>query len=112
MAEAAFDTAVDTEKIEQFSIDMADYATTIKGDIDAIYSKVNDEMSKYWVGDSFNNFKSQVDAFRPTLDTLVDMINAFSKYFKEHVGPEATTLDSKIKDILSQFGTGAGGGGR
>lgn len=53
-----------------------------------------------WVGESYNNFKSQCDEFAPSMTALSNVLRAYAYIFKNNVEPAAEELESAIASAL------------
>ena len=53
-----------------------------------------------WVGESYNNFKAQCDAFAPSMDALSDVLRAYALIFSDNVTTAAGELEAAVESAL------------
>jgi WXG100 family type VII secretion target len=57
-------------------------------------------LNEDWVGESYNNFKAQCDAFAPSMTALYNVLRAYAYIFKSNVEPAADELEAAVQSAL------------
>ena len=95
------DFGVDSYTLEDVIKQIKDGATKLEEEIESIYSKGIHDFGDSWQGDSYDEFMSRCDSYRPALDSLVISIRAYAEMLENQVSPKVEELKKKINEILS-----------
>ncbi len=94
------DFAENTPVMEEVAAKLKEAADRIDGHA-ADIKKGIEGLGEDWVGESYNNFKSQCDAFAPSMDALSAVLRAYALIFTGNVAPAAAELESAVQGALS-----------
>ncbi len=79
-------------KLEEAANQIDEHAANIKKGIEGL--------NEDWVGESYNNFKSQCDAFAPSMDALSSVLRAYAHIFKSNVAEASQVLEDQVASAL------------
>lgn len=100
----AYDFAVDSNITEDVVIAKLNQAADeIETKIGEIFSLI-DGMNESWSGESYDLFKAKCTEYRPALEGLVIMLEAFSKIFSDNILPAIETLKVDVDSAFDKFG--------
>ncbi len=93
------DFAENTPVMEEVAAKLNEAADRIDGHA-ADIKKGIEGLGEDWVGESYNNFKTQCDAFAPSMDALSNVLRAYALIFTGNVAPAAEELEAAIQAAL------------
>ena len=94
------DFAENTPVMDEVAAKLTEAADRIDGHA-ADIKKGIEGLNEDWVGQSYTNFKSQCDAFAPSMEALSDVLRAYALIFTGNVAPAAEDLESAVQSALS-----------
>lgn len=79
--------------------ELCSYLSTSKKDVEniinEIYGLIEGELNTHWSGVVYNQFVSNCRAYKPTLDELVNLLNAFQQML-DQITQKAEALNSEV----------------
>jgi len=93
------DFVVDSENILVLVNHLNLAADKIDEEVEGIYSLIA-SLNESWSGESYNLFKEKCEKFRPALESLSDIMRAYSKVFENQISKEEETLEQEIKTAI------------
>ena len=57
-------------------------------------------LNEDWVGESYNSFKAQCDAFAPSMTALCNVLKAYAYLFENNVNTAAEALEEAVQGAL------------
>ena len=79
-------------KLKEAATAIDEHAANIKKGIEGL--------NEDWVGESYNNFKSQCDAFAPSMDALSAVLRAYAYIFSNNVVSASGAAEDAISAAL------------
>ncbi|MBQ8659778.1 MAG: hypothetical protein IJ475_02960 [Bacilli bacterium] len=78
--DSVYSFASNDQRLDEISMELNSCADEIRQYITDIFAKVN-ELSNYWTGEAYDQFTSNCEMYRESLEGLVVLLEAFSKHF-------------------------------
>lgn len=75
-------------------------ATSIETKITEIYGLIIDDLSNYWAGTSYDEFKITCEGYRDSLNQLVNVIRAYGELLNK-VNVPRENLEEAIKNAIN-----------
>lgn len=79
-------------KLEEAADQIDEHAANIKKGIEGL--------NEDWVGESYNNFKTQCDEFAPSMDALSNVLRAYAHIYKSNVASVSQELEDQVASAL------------
>lgn len=95
----AYETAVDSSKAADLSTQLINAATQLSSDFGEIFSKI-DGLENYWSGVAYDTFKKKCHDFKPAMDTLVAVLQAYASLLSTNVNNAAEVLDASVQSAF------------
>jgi len=97
-----YDFAVDTDNISSLNSALDTASTGAKDGIDSTFTTLNGFDENTWSGDSYDTFKSGVEAYKPAMQTIPSVITAFKTHM-ETVANDEPGLESDILSAMNEI---------
>ena len=94
----AYDFVIREDKVEQLHTDLTDASTTITGQIEDIYTKI-EGLNADWDGDIYQAFVANSETYRIPLQNLVAVIDDFADLIADY-GTDGATLITEVSKLL------------
>ena len=98
--------AVNVDVTEELVQDLEKYTKLIDENIDNIYKILKVDLKESWSGEVYEAFIKKCDFYRPSLDELVELLQAFTNMFGNLIGEEHVLCEN-VSTILN-FGVPGG----
>lgn len=92
--------AVNNDVLTELINNIKSGATTLRSNIEGVYNSIGGFQSS-WDGPAYTAFKERCDAFRPALDEVADIIEAYATYLENIQTNEVSTLFTEVDNAFS-----------
>jgi len=98
----AYNFAVSGSKVKSVAEKFGDIQEILEGNISDIYAAI-DGLSEYWSGDSYDVFRAKCLEYRPALDALPVMMQAFHNIYHNKVVEASNDLQDDLGKAFGRF---------
>lgn len=97
-----YDFAVDTDNISSLNSALESASSGAKDGIASTFSTLTTFDNDTWSGDSYEDFKNGVNAYKPAMETVPSVITAFKTHM-EKVANDEPGLESDIVSAMNEI---------